>query len=140
MNSRQLGKLSGKRRRTKEKVSILLESFFIDESLYISAIQGHSGRNLVDPSLQDNILLPDDFTEYIFHIRNAFEMHSILQSGLIPGGRSNRKDRQSVFCTAVNPMDVQLHQAEVEYDLTNPESHRTNIFGSVTTIQYSDEI
>ena len=36
--------------------------------LYLRAIQGHSGDNLVDPALQDNVLLPDDFTGYIYHI------------------------------------------------------------------------
>ena len=29
--------------------------------LYLRALQGHSGRNLVDPSLQDNVLFPDGF-------------------------------------------------------------------------------
>ena len=28
--------------------------------LYLRALQGHSGRNLIDPSLQDNVLIPDD--------------------------------------------------------------------------------
>ena len=31
------------------------------EILYLRALQGHSGRNLVDPSLQDNVLIPNDF-------------------------------------------------------------------------------
>ena len=31
--------------------------------VYFRAIQGHSGGNLVDPALQDNVLLPEDFTE-----------------------------------------------------------------------------
>ena len=31
------------------------------EILYLRALQGHSGRNLVDPSLQDNVLSPNDF-------------------------------------------------------------------------------
>ena len=57
MDSRQLGKVSGKKRRTKEKVSILLESLFIDKIQYVRAIQGHSVRNLVDPPLQDNFLV-----------------------------------------------------------------------------------
>ena len=26
--------------------------------LYLRALQGHSGRNLIDPSLQDNVLIP----------------------------------------------------------------------------------
>ena len=39
----------------------------------------HSGGTLVDPALQDNVLLPDDVTEYIYHIGNASEMHSIIR-------------------------------------------------------------
>ena len=35
------------------------------EILYFRALQGHSARNLVDPSLQDNVLIPNDFFEYI---------------------------------------------------------------------------
>ena len=30
--------------------------------LYFRAIQAHSGGNLVDPALQENVLLPEDFT------------------------------------------------------------------------------
>ena len=48
--------------------------------LYFRAIQGHSGDTLVDPTLQDNVMLPDDFAEYIYHIGNAHEMHSIIKS------------------------------------------------------------
>ena len=54
--------------------------------LFFTANQGHSEGNLVDPALPDNVLLPEDFTEYIYHIGNAKEMHSIIFSGLIPGG------------------------------------------------------
>ena len=52
--------------------------------LYFLAIQGHSGGDLVDPTLQDNVLLPDDFAEYIHHIGNAHDMPSIIKSRLIP--------------------------------------------------------
>ena len=51
--------------------------------LYFMAIQGHSGGNLVDPALQDNVLLPDDFTEYILHIGSVTGISSITISGLI---------------------------------------------------------
>ena len=33
--------------------------------LYLRAVQGHSGDNAVDPTLQDNVLLPKGFTEDI---------------------------------------------------------------------------
>ena len=38
------------------------------KNLYLRALQGHSGRNLIDPTLQDNVLIPNNFFEYIYHI------------------------------------------------------------------------
>ena len=49
--------------------------------LCIRAIPGHSGGALVDSALQDNELLPDNFIEYIYHVGNAHNLHSIIQSG-----------------------------------------------------------
>ena len=52
--------------------------------LYFRAIQGDSGGTLVvDPTLQDYVLLPNDFADYSYHIGNAHDMHSIIQGGLI---------------------------------------------------------
>ena len=121
----------------KKRFQYCLNLFSSNEILYVRAIQGHSGDIFVDPLLQDNIWLPDYFAEDIYHIGNAYEMHSIIQSGLISGGKSNRGDRQSVFFTAVIPMDIQLDQREVEYDLDKPRiaphkhtwrSHRNTVF------------
>ena len=72
--------------------------------LYLRALQGHSGRKLMDPSLQDNVLIPDGFFKYIYHIGCAINSHSIINSGLISGGQILSK-RQTVFFTAVDPMD-----------------------------------
>ena len=74
------------------------------EILYFRALQGHSGRNLVDPSLQDNIIVPDGFFEYIYHVGCAINLHSIMNSGLIPGGQ-NLSKRQTVLFTPVDPMN-----------------------------------
>ena len=71
--------------------------------LYFRAIQGHSGNSLVDPTLHDNTLLPEDVTEYIFHVGSVSEIFSIVKSGLIPAGKSLKGERHSVFFTAVNP-------------------------------------
>ena len=38
------------------------------EILYLRALQGDSGRNLIDPSFQDNVLIPNGFFEYVYHI------------------------------------------------------------------------
>ena len=74
------------------------------EILHLRVLQGHSGRNLIDPSLQDNVSIPNDFFEYIYHIGCAINLHSIMNSGLIPGGQILSK-RQTVFFTFVDPMD-----------------------------------
>ena len=51
--------------------------------IYLRALQGHSGRNPIDPSLQDNVLIPNNFFEYICHIGCAVNLHSIINSGVI---------------------------------------------------------
>ena len=75
--------------------------------------------NPIDRSLQDNVLIPNNFFEYICHIGCAVNLHSITNSGLIPGGQNSSKDRQTVFFTAVNPM-LKNHQDPIELDLTKP--------------------
>ena len=85
------------------------------EILYLRALQGHSGRNPIDPSLQDNVLIPNNFFEYICHIGCAIKLHS-TNSGLIPGGQ-NLSKRQTLFFTAVNPMDKE-HKDPYKLDLT----------------------
>ena len=72
--------------------------------LYLRALQGHPGRNLIDPSLQDNVVIPDSFFEYIYHVGCAINLHSIINSGLIPGGQ-NLSNRQTVSFLPVDPMD-----------------------------------
>ena len=74
------------------------------EILYLRALQGHSGRNPIDPTLQDKVLIPDNFFEYIYRIGCAISVHAITNSGLIAGGQNSSRERQPVFFTAVNPM------------------------------------
>ena len=69
--------------------------------LYLRALQGHSGRNLIDPSLQDNVVILDDVFKYVYHVGCAINLHSIINSGLIPGGQ-NLNERQTVFFLPVD--------------------------------------
>ena len=89
------------------------------EILYLRTLQGHSGRNPIDPTLQDNVLMPNDFFEYFYHIGCAVSLHSITNSGLIPGGQILSKERQTVLFTAVNPRDKE-HKDPYEIDLNAP--------------------
>ena len=91
------------------------------EIRYLRALQGHSGRNPIDLSLQDTVLVPDNFFEYISHFGCAINLHSITNSGLIPGGQNLSRERQTVFFTALNPMDKNhQHKDPIELDLTKP--------------------
>ena len=102
------------------------------EILYLRALQGHSGRNPIDPSLQDNVLIPDNFFDYIYHIGCAI-------TGLIPGGQNLGKERQTVFFTAVNPMNKE-HKDPYEIDFTAPrlawykqwKRHQDTVLGRYT--------
>ena len=87
------------------------------EILYFRALQGHSGRNPIDPTLQDNVLIPNDFFEYIYHVGCAVSVYSITNSGLIAVGQNSSRDRQTVLFTAVNPMHKN-HKDPQELDLT----------------------
>ena len=65
--------------------------------LYLRALQGHSGRNLIDPSLQDNVVIPDGFFKYIYHVGCAINLHLIINSGLIPGGQNLSHQTDSIL-------------------------------------------
>ena len=89
-----------------------------EQIVYLRALQGHSGRNLIDPSLQDNVVIQSNFFQYIYHVGCAFNLHTIISSGLIPGGQSSSK-RQTVFFLLVDPMDKSHMDPDV-IDLSVP--------------------
>ena len=91
----------------------------VQEQLCISELfKDNSGRNLVDPSLQDNVVFPDGFFKYIYHVGCANNSHSIINSGLIPGGQ-NLSNRQTVFFLLVDPMNKNHKDPDV-IDLSVP--------------------
>ena len=86
--------------------------------VYFRALQGHSGRNLIDPSLQGNVIIQSNFSQHIYHVGCAFNLHSIISSGLIPGGQSLSK-RQTAFFLPVHPVDKN-HKDPETIDLSVP--------------------
>ena len=71
--------------------------------LYFRALQNHSRRNLIDLSSQDNVLIPDGFFKYIYHVGCAINLHAIINSRLIPGSQIFC-NRQKVFFLLVDLM------------------------------------
>ena len=72
--------------------------------VYFRALQRHSGRNLIDPSLQDNVVIPSNFFQHVYRIGCAFNLDSIINCGLRFGGQSSSK-RQTLFFLLVDLMD-----------------------------------
>ena len=91
--------------------------------LYSRALQGHSGRNSIDPTLQDKVLIPSNFFEYIYHIGCAISLHSITNSGVMAGGQNSSREKQTVFFTVVNSMNKD-HRDPQELDLSKPRLAR----------------
>ena len=52
--------------------------------LYLRALQGHSESNLIDPTLQDNVLIGPGIFPYIYHVGSTFNLYSIVSNGLVP--------------------------------------------------------
>ena len=95
--------------------------YCIDDSgiiVYLRALQGHSGRSLIDPSLQDNVVIPSNFCQHIYLVGRGFNLHSIINSGLILGGQNSSK-RQTVFFLLFDTMD-KSHKDLDEIDLNVP--------------------
>ena len=90
------GRVQWQKEDTRKDTSILLihqEKKFLISELF-KVIQG---RNLIDYSLQDNVLILDHFFEYIYHIGCDINLHSIMNSGLIPGGQNIEQQTDSIF-------------------------------------------
>ena len=94
------------------------ELILLEQLCVTRALQGHSGRNLIDPSLQDNVIFQSNFFQYIYHVGCAFNLHSINSSGFIPGSHSLSK-RQTVFSLPLDPMDKNHKDPDV-IDLSVP--------------------
>ena len=86
--------------------------------LYLRALQGHSGHNLIDPTLQDNVMIECGIFHHIYHIGCAFNLHSVINNGLIPGGQNSSR-RQTVLFLPIDPRDKD-HEDPEHIDFSVP--------------------
>ena len=84
-----------------------MNPYSADTILYLRTIQGHSGGTYIGPTLQDNLLLPTDFAEHIYHVGSSHDTHSIIQSRLIPGGK-RRQERET--CGVLYGREPNVHR------------------------------
>ena len=74
--------------------------------LYLRAIHGHSGSNLIDPTLQDNVVIGSGMFHHIYHIGCAFNLHSIINNGLILGGQDLSRRQKYSSCTLIQKTKI----------------------------------
>ena len=78
---------------------------------HFRAIQGHSGGIPIGPELMEYIRIPSRF---------SFSIQSILENGVIPGGKESDKGRQTIFCTPLNTFGGDSDEEEPSDDYTIP--------------------
>ena len=64
------------------------------------------------------MVIQSNFFQYIYHVGCAINLHSIIYSGLIPGGQ-NLSNRQTVFFLPIDPKDKE-HKDLEKIDLSVP--------------------
>ena len=104
--------------------------------LYLRALQGHSGNNLIDPTLQDNVMIESGIFHHIYHIGCAFNLHSIINNGLILGGQDSSR-RQTVFFLPIDPRDKIIKILNILTSLYHVERNTCTVHGRSIKTRYS---
>ena len=85
--------------------------------IYLRALQGHAGDNIIDLEMQDHVLITPGIFPYVYHVGSNFNIPSILSNGLIPGGLE-LSGRQSVFFLPIDPRDEDHRDPEnIDYSV-----------------------
>ena len=74
-----------------------------DSLIYIRAVQGHTGGNIIAPELTCHVTIPYNWKEFVFHRGCSFNLRSILEKGLFAGGRGSKSGTQTIFFTPLKP-------------------------------------
>ena len=97
-------------------------SYHLGTILCLRALQGHCGSNLIDPTLQDTVLIGTGIFLYIYHVGRTFNLHSMINNGLVLGGQ-NLSKRQKLFFLPVDPRD-EIHRDLERIDFSVPRLAR----------------
>ena len=87
-----------------EDISIALiiwEQFF-----YLRALQGHSGGNFIDPTLQNNVLIGTGIFPCIHHVGCTFNLHSIINNGFVLGGQDSSRRQTISSCLLIQETQI----------------------------------
>ena len=80
--------------------------------LYVRALQGHSGHNLIDPTLQDNVMIESGIFHHIYHIGCAFNLEVRIRA----------EDKQYSSCPLIQ--ETKDHEDPEHIDFSVPRRAR----------------
>ena len=111
--------------------------------IYFRSLQGHSGRNFIDPSLQDNVIIQSGFFQQIYHVGCAFNLHSITNNGLILEVKIQARDRQYSLCPLIPETKAikilqrltSINHVEHNTCTVHGRSIKTRYFGLILTLR-----
>ena len=89
-------------------IALIIREKFSTSVLFRDTLEAIS---LIDPTLQDNVVIGTGIFHYIYHIGCAFNLQSIINNGLIPGGQDVSR-RQTVFFLPIGPRDKNHKDSE----------------------------
>ena len=99
---------------------------YLGSIIYLRALQGHSGDNIIDLEMQDHVLITPGIFPYVYHVGSNFNIPSILSNGLIPGGLE-LSGRQSVFFLPTDPRDEDHRDPEnIDYSVPRRARYMQN--------------
>ena len=109
----------------KKRFQYCVDPYSAETILYFRAIQGPLWRkNTLILHLQDNMLLPSDFAEHIYHVGSSHDLHSIIQSGLIPGVKEIKK-RET--CGVLHGREPNVHRSLQRKGLRRDEAENCSV-------------
>ena len=75
---------------------------------------------MISPGLMGHVENPYNWNEFIFHVGCSHDLSSIMDKGLIAGGREKRKEENMFFFTPLNPSEEILMRKHQE----NPSQYQ----------------
>ena len=86
--------------------------------IYLRALQNIQDAILLILLYRNNVVIQRGFFHHIYHIGCGYNLHSIINNRLIPGGQNSSK-RQTVFFLPIDPRDKE-HKDPEHIDLSVP--------------------
>ena len=117
--------------RTEEKVSILLES-----ELSSSIPVPSSNPSTINPALQDNVLLPEGFSDKIYRVGNGKALRSLVNHGFIQ--EESVSEQTNMLCSSLMWIRwiIKMTKGKPCATCHKQESRHTKILGNAFRIQH----